>query len=205
MAWSKQDATKIWPSKAGSRAKGFEDEFKVNLRKISEGLASHDRSSHVGIKHVDHAFDALSAAGLRNRRFSDRPESLMTAGAFLVGFAWACPDMITLFVSPEKAKSISLGVLIAFFVTGVILWLFGWCRTKLPSPPSSVNTISAKIQRWVVRLLWVAAFLGVAYMGCVRFFYACPNCGGVENANKTAPTQLQPEPAPYPERPSAAP
>lgn len=168
----------IWPTGADSpksRAKELEDEFKDNLRTIAERLTSHERLKRIDVRHVNDAHSALAQSGLSRRRFLERPETMMSIGAFFFGFAWACPDVLTLFFPPDMATPISQGTLAGCIVLGIACFLLGWTSSKLPPPPT--DSFRVTVKRTAVVVLLILSAVGITYMATIRFvFDTCPHC-----------------------------
>ena len=73
-----------WSKSLRSYAKSYSDRVKENIEEIAESLASHESLAQVDEKDIDAAFNMLSHAGLRVRRWIDRPESEAALGSLFV-------------------------------------------------------------------------------------------------------------------------
>ena len=142
-----------WSKAASARATQTGRQFNSNLRQVAESFASHDQVSVAPI-HVDKAFQALAHHGLTRARWLDRPETETAFGSFFIGFAFACPDLISAFFE-DKNRAISQTALGIFFVLGVMMVAHAAYKSRLPSPPAS----KSDRLKWVRRVLLVMAIV----------------------------------------------
>ena len=123
-----------WPLPSTSHATRLSDGFKQDLKDVASTLASHDRVDQVSKKHVDDAFNILSQVGLRRVPWWKRPELETGVGAFFIGAALACPDVLPVFFPQTwlSKQGVTAGAVAACFVVGSILSMRGWYRGRLP-------------------------------------------------------------------------
>lgn len=145
-----------WSPQAKQASNSLKAEFAENVTKISIALAVHDQAAQVSPAHVHRAFQSLSMSGMSRVRWLDRPESLSSAGAFLIGVAFACPDIVATVVS-DPNKTIARVMFGVSLCIGVFLFAYGWYRSRLPAIPSeSLATERAKkIGRWFATIACV--------------------------------------------------
>lgn len=129
--------TPRWPRETTTRANELANDFKSGLRTVAESFAQHEGAEAVLVRHVDEAHSALARLGLNRKRWFRRPEFATAGGGLLVGLAFACPDIVTVFVPSESSLRTGLTVA-AFsvaFCVGLFLFCFGWYKGTVPSPP----------------------------------------------------------------------
>jgi len=146
------------------------------LVSIAESLASHDGLATVDDKHVDAAFNVLSEAGLRRQRWIDRPEAEAALGSFCIGFAFSCPDVVSVFFSEVFATNIAKILILAFFLLGVILFSHGTYRLRLPAPPQDASPKIIWTRRIGIATLIIVLALVAGMTIYARVFYQCENC-----------------------------
>jgi hypothetical protein len=126
-----------WPSASSHHVTEIAKEFKHDVRAIAEAMAKHEGAESVLVRHVDEAFSALSALGLRRRRWHSRPELLTSAGVALLGLAFSVPDVLDVFIDrseyPILYPSLRVGSVTCLFAGGLTLWLIGWLRGTRPA------------------------------------------------------------------------
>ena len=106
--------------------------FGDNLESIAEALANQEDSERVAVRHVADAFRALGRIGLRKRPWWKHHELQVSIGGALIGAAFGMPDIANFFWPGKETLSSGFtgGLVIASFVIGVSLVLFGWVRGR---------------------------------------------------------------------------
>lgn len=117
-----------WPRPATKRIAELVKTFEENLRVVSTQLARHEEADNVDRRHVNTAFDALARVGLHRRFWWQRPELEVGIGSFLVGIAFASPDLLALLGIPS---ALILPIVIVFLAGGAFCAIHGWFRGKL--------------------------------------------------------------------------
>lgn len=153
-----------WSQAANRRRSVLKREFAEEINGISECLASYDQAASVAETHVDQAYQALARAGLSRRKWLDQPESLQALGALFVGFAFACPDAVTVLVSEERSNAVAAGMFVGSFLFGALLWMFGAYKSKLPTLPPAPWTRQWIVSRVGILLVLILAISVASYM-----------------------------------------
>jgi len=157
--------------------KTYSNDVKDNVESIAESLASHENLRMVDEKHVDAAFNVLSDAGLRRRRWIDRPEAEAALGSFLIGFSFACPDVVDVFLPATVAPAVAQFLVFGSFMLGIVLFSHGTYRSQLPSPAQDSSTTAVWTRRVATTLLIIALLTAAGLSIYARVFYQCENCG----------------------------
>jgi hypothetical protein len=163
-----------WHPLARTRRSGLEADFKANLNDVAEAFARHDRHPQVSEAHVDRAFEAIVHSGMCRRRWIDRPESEASAGAFLVGFAFACPDAIGLLFDGDEAKPIAAILMAVSFALGCVLSAHAWYRGRLPSATAGKHAVWL----WGRRVLIVVVLVVIAAICAYSLYVKMSGCCG---------------------------
>jgi len=182
MAKRKPSLPPRWTRDLRAYVKTYSNGVRDNLESIAGSLASHENLKVVDEKHVDAAFNVLSDAGLRRRRWIDRPEAEAAVGSFCTGFSFACPDVVSVFLPASVAPVVAQYFVIGFFILGVVLFSHGTYRSRLPSPAQDSNTTTIWTRRAVITLIIVALVTAAGLSIYARVFYQCENCGTEEFA-----------------------
>ncbi len=186
MARKKEDPARIWPPEPKRRESKLVGEFKESLHIIADRLAVHDGLKRVDDKHVDSAFETLSNAGLRRRRWVDRPESEASVGTFCIGFCFACPDVINALIGGPHDESIARFLMAISFALGVVLFFHGSYRAALPSPTQYRSPVWIWVRRIGLTLLILFLLVVIGFVLYARFF--CSTCG--ESSDELVPTPV---------------
>ena len=96
-------------------------------------FAHQARADTVDSVHVDEAFDALVKFGLKRLVWWRRPQFKITVGAFLIGAALACPDLMPLVIknNPELEWSVTVALFIVFSLLSIWFNIWGWYQGRL--------------------------------------------------------------------------
>jgi len=173
----KSPAPPKWTRALRAYVKTYSNAVRDNVESIAESLASHENLKMVDEKHVDAAFSVLSDAGLRRRRWIDRPEAEAALGSFCIGFSFACPDVVSVFLPATWAPAVAQFLVFGSFVLGIVLFSHGTYRSRLPSPMQNSNTTALRTRRWAIILLIVILLTAAGLSIYARVFYQCENCG----------------------------
>lgn len=147
--------TTRWATAAREREKSLMKGVQENLRTVAECFATHEQAETVSPKHVDEAFNGIARLGLTQRPWIDRPETEITVGAALVGFAFALPDVVNVLFAGTQPNGLETAALVTCFTLGVIGFTHGHYRARMPSAGTRPNTW----RNWARRVAIVTAAL----------------------------------------------
>jgi hypothetical protein len=177
-----------WHPLATTKRKRLETDFRANLKAVAEAFARHDSHPQVSESHVDRAFEAVAYSGMCRRRWIDRPESEASAGAFLVGFAFACPDAISLLIDGDSGRKLASILMAVSFAVGCLLSAHAWYRGRLPSAPASKHVAWL----WIQRILLVAVLAVIAVISAYSLYVKMSGCcGGTATLAPVAPGEAR--------------
>jgi hypothetical protein len=159
-----------FPRKAQSRVDALTNRFKKTLKDIALGLAYHDSTDSVSVKHVDEAFTTLARAGLSRLRWYQRTEFEAAVGGILLALSSSVPPIVAIFIDVgAKRETISGAGTLLSLILGLVLMFHAFYRARLPVPPED----GVFIKR-VLILVTAATAIAILYLA-LKYAAVKPN------------------------------